>query len=305
MINPEDYRETAYAGILSFLRFPYSRDLTKADIAVLGVPYDLGTTNRSGARSGPRAIREQSSLVGEYEWGVWPWEYHLSDRHKMVDYGDICDFTAYPERMTAELERTAGEIISQETALLSLGGDHFISLPLLRAHVKKYGPLALVHFDAHSDTWVDDGYNHGTMFYHAIQEGLIDVEHSIQIGIRTPNPDSFDLQILDAITMDSMSNKEIAAAIRDRVQGRKVYLSFDIDFLDPAFAPGTGTPVSGGATIMQGREILRGLKDLNIVGGDLVEVAPAYDPIGSITALAGATLACDILYLISETLTRG
>lgn len=305
MINPEDYRETAYAGILSFLRFPYSRDLTKADIAVLGVPYDLGTTNRSGARSGPRAIREQSSLVGEYEWGVWPWEYHLSDRHKMVDYGDICDFTAYPERMTAELERTAGEIISQETALLSLGGDHFISLPLLRAHVKKYGPLALVHFDAHSDTWVDDGYNHGTMFYHAIQEGLIDVEHSIQIGIRTPNPDSFDLQILDAITMDSMSNKEIAAAIRDRVQGRKVYLSFDIDFLDPAFAPGTGTPVSGGATIMQGREILRGLKDLNIVGGDLVEVAPAYDPIGSVTALAGATLACDILYLISETLTRG
>ncbi|PCI32844.1 MAG: agmatinase [Alphaproteobacteria bacterium] len=303
-IKPEDSRETAYAGILSFLRFPYSRDLDKADIAVLGVPYDLGTTNRSGARSGPRAIREQSSLVGEYEWGVWPWDYHLSDRHHLVDYGDICDFTAYPERMTAELERMAGEIISRDTALLSLGGDHFISLPLLRAHVKKHGPLALVHFDAHTDTWVDDSYNHGTMFYHAIQEGLIDVDHSIQVGIRTPNPDTFGLQIIDAIMMNNMSNSDIAGAIHDRVGDRKAYLSFDIDFLDPAYAPGTGTPVSGGATIMQGREILRGLRGLTIVGGDLVEVAPAYDPIGSVTALAAATLACDILYLISETLTR-
>ncbi|MCF8475026.1 MAG: agmatinase [Emcibacter sp.] len=302
-INPENDRETAYAGILSFLRFPYSRDLKEVDIAVLGVPYDLGTTNRSGARLGPRAIREQSSLVGEFEWGVWPWEYHLSDHHKVVDYGDVCDFTAYPERLTKELERTANEILSQDTALLSLGGDHFISLSLLRAHVKKHGPLALIHFDAHTDTWVDEDYNHGTMFYHAIKEGLIDVEHSIQIGIRTPNPNSFGLQILDAITIDGMSNEEISTAIRDRVQGKKAYISFDIDFLDPAFAPGTGTPVPGGATVMQGRAILKGLKGLQVVGGDLVEVAPAYDPIGSITALAGATLACDILYLISETLT--
>lgn len=246
-----------------------------------GVPYDLGTTNRSGARSGPRAIREQSALVGEYEWGVWPWDYHLSDRHRMVDYGDVCDFTAYPERMTAELERIAGEIIRQDTALLSLGGDHFISLPLLRAHVKKHGPVALVHFDAHSDTWVDKDYNHGTMFYHAVQEGLIDLDHSIQIGIRTPNPDSFGLKILDAIAMDSMANKDIAAVIRDRVQGQKTYLSFDIDFLDPAFAPGTGTPVSGGATVMQGREIPRGLKGLNIIGGDLVEARDMADYIGT------------------------
>jgi len=302
-INPADYRETSYAGILSFLRFAYSRDLSKADVAILGVPYDLGTTNRPGARSGPRAIREQSSLVGEYEWGVWPWDYHLSERHTVVDYGDVCDFTAYPERMTEELERMATEIISQDTALFSLGGDHFISLPLLRAHVKKHGPLALIHFDAHTDTWVDEDYNHGTMFYHAIQEGLIDVAHSIQVGIRTPNPDEFGLQILDAVTMDQMSNAEIVAAIRERVQGRKAYLSFDIDFLDPAFAPGTGTPVCGGASVLQGREILRGLKGLEIIGGDLVEVAPAYDPIGSVTALAGATLSCDILYLISETLT--
>ncbi|WP_321395582.1 agmatinase [Emcibacter sp.] len=304
-LTPQDYRETAYAGILSFLRFPFSRDLAGADMAVLGVPYDLGTTNRSGARSGPRAIREQSSLVGEFEWGVWPWDYHLNDRHTVVDYGDVCDFTAYPERMTAELERMASEIISQDTALLSLGGDHFISLALLRAHVKKYGPLALIHFDAHTDTWVSEDYNHGTMFYHAIQEGLIDVEHSIQLGIRTPNPDTFGLQIVDAIALDNMTNKEVAATICNRVQDRKAYVSFDIDFLDPAFAPGTGTPVPGGASVMQGREILRGLKELNVVGGDLVEVAPSYDPIGSVTALAGATLACDILYLISEALTRG
>lgn len=301
-INPMESRDEAYTGILSFMRLPFSRDLTGADIAVLGVPYDLGTTNRPGARFGPRAIREISSLVGEFEWGVWPWDYDVRERRRMVDYGDICEFTAYPERLIVELEKKANEILDNDTALLALGGDHFISLPLLRAHVKKHGPMALVHFDAHSDTWRDEDFNHGTMFYHAIQEGLIDIEHSIQVGIRTPNPDTFDIEIIDAMQLNNMTNAEAAARIRERVGDCKAYLTFDIDFLDPAFAPGTGTPVAGGASVMQAREILLGLKGLRIVGGDQVEVAPAYDPLGSITALAGATIAADILYLISEAL---
>lgn len=304
-IDPMESRDQSYAGVLSFMRLPYSRDLAEAEIAILGVPYDLGTTNRPGARFGPRAIREISSLVGEFQWGVWPWDYDVRERRRIVDYGDVCDFTAYPERLVSELEKKAGEILESGTALLALGGDHFVSLPLLRAHVKKHGPLALIHFDAHSDTWRDEDFNHGTMFYHAIQEGLIDVDHSIQVGIRTPNPDTFGIKILDAMQLGNMTMAEVVARIAERVGDSKAYLTFDIDFLDPAFAPGTGTPVAGGATVMQAREILLGLKGLKIVGGDQVEVAPAYDPLGSITALAGATIAADILYLISETLDHG
>ena len=300
--DPVENRDAAYAGILSFMRLPYSRDLEGADIVVLGVPYDLGTTNRPGARFGPRAIREISSLVGEFQWGVWPWDYHLLDRRRIADYGDVCNFTASPERMISELEKTADEILSAGTALMSLGGDHFISLPLLRAHVRKHGPLALIHFDAHTDTWRDEELNHGTMFYHAIQEGLIDVEHSIQVGIRTPNPDDFGIEKIDAVQLNNMTNARVLARIRERVGECKAYLTFDIDFLDPAFAPGTGTPVAGGASVIQSREILHGLRGLKIVGGDQVEVAPAYDPVGSITALAGATIAADVLYLISEAL---
>lgn len=295
-----DNWDEAYTGIPSFLRFPLSRDLGAVDIAVLGVPYDLGTTNRPGARFGPRAIREMSLLVGEFPWGVWPWDYHLLDRRKIVDFGDVCNFTADPRRFVTEAEAVADEILGAGTALLALGGDHFISLPLLRAHVRKHGPLALIHFDAHSDTWRDPEFNHGTMFYHAIEEGLIDVAHSIQIGIRTPNPDTFDLEIIDAMEMNALSNAEIVGRIKRRVGLCKAYLSFDIDFLDPAYAPGTGTPVVGGASINQAREILFGLRGMKIVGGDQVEVAPAYDHAGSITALAGATLAADILYLITE-----
>ncbi|MEE8371576.1 MAG: agmatinase [Sphingomonadales bacterium] len=301
-IDPMENRDEAYAGILSYMRLAYSRDLEAADIVVLGVPYDLGTTNRPGARFGPRAIREMSSLVGEFQWGVWPWEYHLLDRRRIADYGDVCNFTASPERMIRELEKTADQILGSGTALMALGGDHFISLPLLRAHVRKHGALALIHFDAHSDTWKDEQFNHGTMFYHAIEEGLIDVDHSIQIGIRTPNPDRFGMEIIDAIELNNMTKAEAVARIRERVGDRKAYLTFDIDFLDPAFAPGTGTPVAGGASVIEAREILHGLKGLRIVGGDQVEVAPAYDGPGAITALAGATIAADILYLISEAL---
>tara|TARA_R110002096_G_C14661942_1_gene728495 strand:+ start:22299 stop:23225 length:927 start_codon:yes stop_codon:yes gene_type:complete len=300
----ENWWDEAYSGPVSFMRFRFSKDLEKADIAVLGVPYDLGTTNRPGARFGPRAMREQSTLTGEYEDGLWPWDYHIAEHHTVIDYGDICNFVGYPERMTEVLEKTADEILASDTACFSMGGDHFISLPLLRAHVRKHGPLALVHFDAHSDTWVDDDYNHGTMFYHAIKEGLLDLEHSIHVGLRTPNPETHGIEIIFANELDEMKASEAAQRIRKRVGDKKAYLTFDIDFLDPAYAPGTGTPVSGGPNVIKGRNILKGLAGLHIVGGDLVEIAPAYDPIGNITAVAGATLGGDILYLISEALRR-
>ncbi len=294
----------AYSAPTSFMRFPFSKDLESADIAVLGVPYDLGTTNRPGARFGPRAMREQSTLTGEFEYGLWPWTYHIAEYHTVIDYGDICNFVAYPERMIAELEATTDKIINSDTACFAMGGDHFISLPLLRSHVRKHGPLALVHFDAHSDTWVDEDYNHGTMFYHAIKEGLLDLEHSIHVGLRTPNPETHGIEIIFADELDELKASEAAERIRRRVGDKKAYLTFDIDFLDPAYAPGTGTPVSGGPNVIKGRKILQGLAGLNIVGADLVEIAPAYDPIGNITAVAGATLGGDILYLLSEALRK-
>ncbi|MDG1708960.1 MAG: agmatinase [Emcibacteraceae bacterium] len=300
----DNWWDEAYSGPMSFMRFKFSQDLEKADIAVLGVPYDLGTTNRPGARFGPRAMREQSTLTGEFPYGLWPWDYHIAEHHTVIDYGDICEFIGYPERMTEVLEATTTKILDSDTVCFSMGGDHFITLPILRSHVKKHGPVALVHFDAHSDTWVDEDYNHGTMFYHAIKEGLLDIEHSIHVGLRTPNPDDHGIEIIFADELDEMKASDVSKRIKERVGEKKAYLTFDIDFLDPAYAPGTGTPVAGGPTVMMGRKILKGLAGINFVGGDLVEIAPAYDPIGSVTAVAGATLGGDILYLLSEALRK-
>lgn len=289
-----------FLGELTFLRAPLTKDLGGVDVAALGIPYDMGTTNRPGARFGPRAIREQSSLVGDYDMGVWPWDYDVREKYRIIDYGDVQNFTASTDAMITETEKTADRILQSGASLLGLGGDHFVALPLLRAHARKHGPLALVHFDAHSDTWVSEDYDHGTMFYHALREGLIDPDHSVHIGIRTPNAETHGIQIIDAIEMETMSPDAIGAAIRKRVGDAKAYLTFDIDFLDPAFAPGTGTPVVGGPSVMTARRVLISLRGMNIVGGDQVEVAPAYDPLGGITALAGTTIAADILYLIAE-----
>jgi agmatinase len=298
-VLPESAVGGSYAGPLSFLRCPYTRDLKDVDLAVLGIPFDLATTNRPGARFGPRALREQSAFVGEYPWGVWPWEFDLRERFSVIDYGDVDFNVGYPQRMIEEVERIAGHILDAGVSLLGLGGDHFVAYPLLRAQATRHGPLSLVHFDAHSDTWTSEDYNHGTMFYHAVRDGLIDAAHSIQIGLRTPNPDTHGLTILDARSLLEHGPRAAVERVRAVVGDRPVYLTLDIDFLDPAYAPGTGTPVIGGPTTHQARELLFGLRGLNVVGGDQVEVAPAYDALGQITALAGATLAADILYLIA------
>jgi agmatinase len=298
--------DAMYAGELSFARRLYTRELEGADIAVVGIPFDLGTANRSGARFGPRAIREQSSLTGMYPWGLWPWDYNIFENHNVIDYSDIAFTPGYPERMMSMVTEHVGEILDAGVAVLSLGGDHMISFPLLEAHAQKHGPLSLIHFDSHSDSWeMGDDINHGTMFYMAAKNGLIEPSSSVQTGIRTPNPDTHGFNIIHADRLLDKSAEETALEIKSIVEDHPAYLTFDMDFLDPAYAPGVGTPVVGGPDTHKARKILKGLAGLNIVGGDVVEVCPPYDH-GSITAVAAATIAHDMLYLISIALgTKG
>jgi agmatinase len=301
--TPADRLDGPWAGDVTFARCARRDDPTGADIAVLGIPFDLGTTNRPGARFGPRAVREQSLLAGIYPWGLWPWETNPLLTHVVIDAGDVpvsFFWAGYPERMLAAAYEHASRFVSCGVAVLGLGGDHLISYPLLRATASKHGVLALIHFDSHTDTWnMGDDFNHGTGFRHAAVDGLVDTERSVQVGIRTPNPDTMGFNIIDADRLHDIGVGATSDAIRTIVGDRPVYVTFDIDFLDPAYAPGTGTPVVGGPTTAQARRLLRGLAGLHIVGADLVEVAPAYDPTGHITAVAGATLALDLVHLLS------
>jgi len=289
--------EPTYAGALSFMRRKYTRDLEGVDLVVTGVPLDTATTNRPGARFGPRAIRAASTLLAfERPYGM---DFDPFDELAVVDYGDCYFDFGRPETIPAAIERHASDIISQGPGLLSLGGDHFVAWPLLRAHAEKFGaPLSLLHFDAHSDTWEDEAgrVDHGTMFYHAVQEGIVDPEHSVQIGLRTRNPDTLGFHVLDGPWVQDNGIDAVVDAARAVLGDRPVYLTFDIDCLDPACAPGTGTPVAGGLTRYQALSILRGLQGVNVVGGDVVEVAPAYD-VGEITALAAAHIAMEIVGL--------
>ncbi len=289
--------ENVFAGAPSFLRRKYTKDLAGVDLAITGVPFDQAVTNRPGTRLGPRAIREASLLQPcdpPYGWGFDP----LSD-FAIVDYGDVAfDYAKVwetPDRITDHF-RT---ILAAGVGSVTLGGDHFITLPILRAYAEKYGPLSLIQFDAHSDTWQDDDFDridHGTFVYKAIMQGLIDPATSVQVGIRTTNPDTWGMNIIDARTIHESG----AAAIADRIKGivgdRPSYLTFDIDALDPAFAPGTGTPVWGGLTSAQAAMMLRDLAGINLMGGDIVEVSPPFDTTGA-TAIAGAHVATEILCL--------
>jgi len=287
-----------WAGQLSFARQPATRQLDGVDLAVVGIPFDNGTTNRSGARSGPRAIREQSSLSGEYPSGLWPWDHDVFTRHRTIDYFDLAFAPGYTDQMLASVVEHVGRIQDAGGSVLALGGDHLVAYPLLQATAARFGPLSLVHFDAHSDTWDSDGeLNHGTMFLRAAEEGLVDPSRSVQVGMRTPN-ETHGFQVIHADRMFELGIAGTVAEIRRIVGEHPAYLTFDIDFLDPAYAPGTGTPVIGGPTTWQARQLLFGLAGLDVVGADLVEVAPAYDGPGQITALAGATIAHDELYLL-------
>jgi|TARA_Y100000310_G_scaffold224111_1_gene225962 agmatinase len=291
-----------YANLFGFLGAPLSSDASggEADVAVLGVPYDLGTTGRAGTRSGPTAIRQASGNL-RWEEARWPWRYALADHLKLVDCGDLMYPPGDSAGFSQALHDRALDIVRSGKALMSFGGDHFITLPLLRAHHAVHGELALIHFDAHADTSQSGGeFDHGTMFYRAPREGLIDPSVSVQIGIRTEyDPSDHEFLVLDTDEVHTSGCATVIEKIRERIAGRKAYLTFDIDCLDPAFAPGTGTPVAGGLSSNIALQILRGLKGVDIVGMDIVEVAPAYDH-AEITALAGATLATELLYLQVE-----
>ncbi len=287
--------EPTYAGAVSFMRRKYTRDLNGVDLVVTGVPLDTATTNRPGARFGPRAIRAASTIMAwERPYGM---DFDPFDKLAVVDYGD-CHFDfGVPEAVPGEIEAYASAIIEQGPGLLTLGGDHFVSYPLLKAHAKKFGaPISLLHFDAHSDTWADkDGrIDHGTMFYHAAKDGTVDPETSVQIGLRTQNPDTMGFNILDGPWVQENGIDAVVKKTRAILGDRPVYLTFDIDCLDPSYAPGTGTPVCGGLTSYQAMRIIRGLSGINLIGMDVVEVAPAYD-VGEITALAGAHLAMEMI----------
>ena len=289
--------DNTFAGATSFLRRRYTKDLGGIDLAVTGIPFDQAVTNRPGCRLGPRAIREASSLQSvdpPYGWSVNP----MTDI-AMADYGDMAfDYARVPD-VPAAIETHVARILDAGAGCLTLGGDHSISLPILRAHAKRHGPLALLQFDAHTDTWADDDMtriDHGTMFYKAVKEGLIDPARSVQVGIRTVNEDPLGIEIIDAPEVHEIGPKAVARRIRARLGDAKTYLTFDIDALDPGFAPGTGTPVWGGLSSAQAAAILRGLAGVNVVGGDVVEVSPPFDTTGA-TAIAGAHVATEIACL--------
>ncbi|MGB1090604.1 MAG: agmatinase [Oceanobacter sp.] len=271
-----------------------------ADVVVAGVPFDLATSGRPGARLGPAAVRQASSNL-IWEGARWPWDFALEDRLSLVDAGNIQFKHGEPQTMVDGLEALITAVVESGKKSLVFGGDHYIALPVIRSQVQQHGPLALVHFDAHTDTYEGGSqFDHGTMFHHAVEEGLLDTEHSIQIGIRT-NWDrvGHPFEVIDAAEVNDLGATGVLERIRQRVGDRPLYISFDIDALDPAFAPGTGTPVVGGLTTDCALKIARGMAGMDIRGVDLVEVAPAYDH-AEVTALAAATLALEFLYAIAS-----
>ncbi len=309
MITPKDtgFEAQPYWGITTFGRAPHTRAVSGADVAIVGVPSDGATSYRSGTRFGPRAIREQSLLLWGYNnaLSVAPFK-----QLKVVDYGDVevvpVDVLATQTAIDSEVR----QIIHEGVKVITLGGDHSIALPLLRAHASQYGRLAVVHFDAHPDTWDTEfgehKYSHGTPFRRAIEEKLIDTSAYVQIGIRGPTSGKQDYEEAWAlgarmITIDEamgMGLARILKEIKDRVQGKSVYVTLDIDSIDPAFAPGTGTPEVGGFSSYQMLHLLRGLKGLNLVGADLVEVSPPFDH-SNITSILAANLVFEFLSLLA------
>jgi agmatinase len=290
--------EATYAGALSFMRRKYSRDLTGVDIAVTGIPFDQAVTSRPGTRFGPQGVRAASA---QFAWGpYWPWNFDPFDTLAVVDYGDCFFDWGRKEDVPGAIQRHVADILAAGASSLVIGGDHFISYPVLKAHAERFGPLALVQFDAHRDVEPDAGgrIDHGTMFGLAISEGIIDSAHSVQIGIRTTyeGESGHGMTVIHADKVHETPPAEVAAEIVRTVGGHKAYLSFDIDCLDPAFAPGTGTPVPGGLSSYQAMSILRRLKDIDFTGMDLVEVSPPYDH-AETTSLAACAMLLEYLCL--------
>ncbi|HYT11647.1 MAG TPA: agmatinase [Candidatus Nitrosopolaris sp.] len=293
-----------FAGPTTFARLPALDAVGQAEVAIVGVPFDSGVVYRPGARFGPAAIRAGSRMLRPFN----AWTDAEPFARQVADAGDIACTPFGIEQAIAEIEQTARQVAERASHVLALGGDHTIALPLLRAAAARFGPLALVHFDAHLDTWNTyfggARYTHGTPFRRAAEEGLLDLQRSIHVGTRGPQFSADDLRsdaalgfrLIDGRAIDDRGAKSIAAEIRDVTGRAQVYLSFDIDILDPAFAPGTGTPEAGGWSSREAISVLRGLAGIELAGGDVVEVAPAYDH-AEVTAIAAANIAYEVLCL--------
>lgn len=291
--------DPTYAGALSFMRRKFTKNAKGADVVVWGIPFDAAVSNRPGARFGPQAIRRASVIFDNDP--QYPFHRDLFEALAVIDYGDcLLDYGRH-DKTPATIERETSKILRSGAFLVTLGGDHFVTWPLLRAHAEKHGPLALVQFDAHQDTWDDDGrrIDHGSFVGRAVGDGLIDPARSIQVGIRTHAPEDCGIEIVHGYDLEEIRPAEIARRITERVGDAPAYITFDIDCLDPAFAPGTGTPVAGGPSSAKMLSVLRQLGSLNMVGADIVEVAPAYDH-ADITALAGASVAMHYIGLLAE-----
>ena len=301
------FQSPRFAQPATFMRLPHVEDPRGLDVALVGVPYDGGTSYRPGARLGPREIRAQSSLIRSYSYfqKVAPFE-----ALNVADVGDVDPPPVSIEQAYAAIEARIGAIADAGARPIAVGGDHSISLPILRALARRHGRLALVQFDAHIDTWDEyfgGKYFHGTPFRRAIEEGLIDGRRFVQVGIRGPMYGEEDFEFhrehgITMIDMDQARARGIDWTIGEirRVLTGPSYMTFDIDGVDPAFAPGTGTPEVGGLTSHEAQQLVRGLAGLPLVGGDLVEVSPVFDGPGQITALLAANLMFEFLCALAR-----
>ncbi|NUT99220.1 MAG: agmatinase [Saccharothrix sp.] len=295
-----------FAGPATFARLPRLDQVRRADIAVVGVPFDSGVSYRPGARFAPAAVREASRLLRPYHPGL---DVSPFDAVQVADAGDIACNPFHIGEAIETVQEQAGALLDTGAKLVTVGGDHTIALPLLRAVAQRHGPVALLHFDAHLDTWdtyFGEPYTHGTPFRRAVEEGLLDTSALSHVGTRGPLYGRADLDedtrlgfgIVTAVDVMRRGVDEVAQALRERVGDRPLYVSIDIDVLDPAHAPGTGTPEAGGLTSRELLEILRGLAGCDLVSADVVEVAPAYDH-ADITSIAASHVAYDLVSLLA------
>src|SRR5206468_6657947 len=295
-----------FTGPSTFARLPLVRTLEDVDVAVVGVPFDTGVTYRVGGRFGPNAVRAASVMLRPYNANL---DVKPFDVLSCVDYGDVSIVPGYTERSYAAIETAVEPIVAGGVVPLLIGGDHACTLPHLRA-TRSRGPVAVIDFDSHTDAWdsyFGEKYNHGTWMRRAIEEGLVDVGRSIEVGLRGSLYDAGDWTVLkDELGLDYLTTEDVfavgpdavAARIRERVGTGPAFISFDIDVVDPAYAPGTGTPEAGGPSAHDLLAVLRGLTGIDFIGFDVVEVIPAYDPAGQ-TATLAANLAYEMLSLVA------